>query len=73
MITPEQCRGARGLLKWTQEDLAKRSEVSVISIRKFEGGKTSPRKSTLKVFRLTFENAGIEFIDDNGIGVKLRQ
>ena len=42
MITPAQCRAARGLLKWTQEELAVRSGVGAPAIINFEGGKTSP-------------------------------
>ena len=72
MITPAQCRAARGLLSWTQEDLAKKSSVGLNTIRKFEGGKTSPHRTTLKVLKETFEKAGIEFIDNNGLGVKLK-
>ena len=72
MITSAQCRAARSLLSWTQEDLAKKSVVGLNTIRKFEGGKTSPHSSTLKLLRDAFEAVGIEFTDDNGIGVKLK-
>ena len=72
MITPAQCRAARGLLSWTQEDLAKKSAVGLNTIRKFEGGKTSPHRATLNALQITFEDTGIEFIDDDGVGVKLK-
>ena len=64
MITPAQCRAARGLLKWKQIDLAERSGVGALAINKFELGKTSPHNATLKVLRETFEAAGIAFIAD---------
>ena len=67
MITSAQCRAARALLKWTQDDLAGRSGISPLAINKFEVGKTSPHVATLKVLRETFEAAGIEFIDDSGL------
>ena len=73
MITPAQCRGARGLLKWRQEDLAEKSEVSIVTVRNFENEKTHPHKGTLVLLRDTLESAGIEFIDGNGGGVKLRR
>ena len=72
MITPAQCRAARGLLKWTQEDLADRSKVGLSTIRKFETEVTSPHTSTLTLLRHTFEAASIQFTNDNGIGVKLK-
>lgn len=71
-ISAAQCRAARGLLSWTQEDLAKKSAVGLNTIRKFERNKTSPHRTTLKVLKETFEKAGIEFIDDGGLGVKLK-
>lgn len=74
MITPAQCRAARGLLKWKQTDLAERSGVGALAINKFELGKTSPHNATLKVLKETFEEAGVAFIDrDEGVGVILRK
>lgn len=76
MITPAQCRAARGLLKWTQEELAVRSGVGAPAIINFEGGKTSPHKATLKVLRETCEKAGVIFIESDteaGPGVRLRK
>ena len=72
MITPAQCRAARALLDWKQIELAKRSDVGITAIRTFERGKTSPHKITLKALKETFEKAGVQFTDDNGIGVKLK-
>ena len=62
MITPAQCRAARGLLKWTQEDLAERSGVGSLAIFKFEASKTSPHNATLKALKDSFEKAGVVFI-----------
>ena len=72
MITPGQCRAARALLKWKQRDLADRSDVGVATIRTFETETTSPHKVTLKALKTAFEDAGIEFIDENGGGPGLR-
>ena len=75
MITPTLCRAARVLLGWKQDDLAKHSEVGVAAIRRFEGGKTTPHRTTLKALQTTFEKAGIEFLgaDGGGPGVRLRK
>jgi len=72
MINPAQCRAARGLLRWTQEDLASNSGISIVTIRNFEAEKTAnPQNSTLKLLYLAFENAGVELIDDGRPGVRM--
>ncbi|WP_417624044.1 helix-turn-helix transcriptional regulator [Paremcibacter congregatus] len=72
MIKSSQCRAARGLLKWTQSDLADASEISSVTIRNFESDKTQPRKATLIVLQQIFEEAGVEFIPENGGGAGVR-
>ena len=79
MITPAQCRAARALLKWKQEDLAQRADVGVSTIRTYEVEKTTPHRSTLKAIQAAFEAAGIEFLYDGetptmngGQGVRLK-
>lgn len=67
MITPEQCRAARALLGWTQEDLATAANIGVVTIGQFEMKRVTPRHGTLVVIRHTLETAGIEFIDENGL------
>ena len=71
MITNDQCRAARALLEWSQADLSKRASISAVSIRTFEKGGTM-RANNLKLLRLIFEDAGIEFIPENGAGVGVR-
>jgi predicted transcriptional regulator len=75
MITPEQCRAARGLLAWGQQELAKKASVGVVTVRQFEAGTNQPRRATLSVIKRAFEDAGVEFIDGNGDGpgVRLRK
>ncbi|PHZ84035.1 helix-turn-helix domain-containing protein [Paremcibacter congregatus] len=72
MIKSAQCRAARGLIQWSQNDLASASEISSVTIRNFEKDKTVPQKATLIVLRQTFEAAGVEFIPENGGGVGVR-
>ena len=71
---PEQCRAARGLLAWSQVELAQKAQVGVVTVHQLEAGSTQPRRSTLDVIRRAFEAAGVEFIDGNGggPGVRLR-
>src|SRR5262249_62194842 len=75
MITPSQCRAARGLLDWTQQELADRAGVGIVTVRQFEGGLNEPRRATLEVIRRALEAAGVEFIQQNGggPGARLRQ
>jgi transcriptional regulator with XRE-family HTH domain len=75
MISSAQCRAARGLLDWSQQKLAERAKVGVVTVRQLEAGATEPRRATLDVLRRCFEAAGIEFIEENGggPGVRLRK
>jgi transcriptional regulator with XRE-family HTH domain len=74
MITPAQCRAARALLDWSQQELANRAGVGIVTVRQIEAGSTEPRRATLVVVRQACEAAGVEFIDENGggPGVRLR-
>ena len=75
VITPTQCKAARALLDWSQQDLADIAGVGVVTVRQLESGTHEPRRATLKVVRRAFEDAGVEFIDENGggPGVRLRK
>jgi transcriptional regulator with XRE-family HTH domain len=72
MITPEQCRAARGLLDWTQQDLAERARVGIVTVRQIEAGTTEPRIATLDVIRRALEAGGVEFLEENGGGAGVR-
>ena len=72
MITPQQCRAARGLLDWTQQELADQAKVGVVTVRQFEAGDVTPRRATLQVIRRAFELAGVELINANGGGPGVR-
>jgi transcriptional regulator with XRE-family HTH domain len=75
MLTPAQCRAARGLIDWSQMELAERAGVGIVTIRQLEAGTHEPRRATLDVVRRAFEAAGVEFIEENGggPGVRLRK
>jgi transcriptional regulator with XRE-family HTH domain len=75
MLTAGQCRAARGLLGWSQEELARRAGVGTATLHQLESGKAAPRRATLTVVRQALEAAGIIFIDGNGEGpgVRLRK
>jgi DNA-binding XRE family transcriptional regulator len=74
ILSPELCRAARGLLDWTQSDLAHAAEVSRSTIRDFEGHRHEIHRATSAQLRRAFEENAVVFvsIDDVGPGVCLK-
>ena len=76
MLTSEQIRGARAMLRIEQSDLATRAGVSLETIKRIERkrGPVSAFAATLDSIRAALEAAGVEFIAENGggAGVRLR-
>jgi len=74
-MTPSQCRAARGILRWTQDDLASAADVSDETVRNFETELATPRQAGLDEMRLALEAAGVIFIteDRQGPGVAVRE
>jgi transcriptional regulator with XRE-family HTH domain len=75
MLSPAVSRAARGLLDWSQTDLAIKAGVSLSTIRDFETGKRTPIANNLAAMQRAMEDAGIQFIPENGggAGVRLRK
>lgn len=73
-LSPALCRAARGLLDWTQSDLAEHAEVSRSTIRDFEGHRHEIHRATSAQLRRAFEEHAVVFvtIDDVGCGVCLK-
>ena len=71
-LRPAQCRAARALLNWSQEDLVRHSTITKKTIADFERGATTPRPQTLDQILAAFEAAGIEFLNGNRPGVRIR-
>jgi transcriptional regulator with XRE-family HTH domain len=63
IITAEQVKAARELVKWSQSRLAAETGVSLASIVKFEGGGQRPSMLDLSVVQRMLKDAGVEFID----------
>lgn len=73
-LLPAQCRAARGMLDWTQEELACAAGVSRSTVRDFEGGRHELHHATEAQLVRAFEAAGIRFIaDPNEPGLLLRR
>lgn len=74
-ISPAQCRAARALIVWSRDRLADASGVPPRTLADFELGNTAPRRTTMDRIRTSLEDAGVEFIAENGggAGVRLRK
>jgi transcriptional regulator with XRE-family HTH domain len=76
VITIEQVRAARGLLGWSQSELAKRAGLSLPTVKRVEAG-AGPRVSNEARNRVqhALETGGAQFISENGggPGVRLRK
>ena len=66
-----QCKLARVALNWGVRELAEAASVSTQTITRLESGEQL-RETTLERVRSVLENAGIEFIPENGGGVGVR-
>jgi len=74
MLSSDQIRGARAILRLSQADLAKAASVSLETIKRLEAmhGELKVRLDTLTRIKEALEKAGIEFIPENGGGAGVR-
>ena len=76
LITSEQIRAARALIKWSADDLAEAAGVGVATIRRFESvaGVPSGQMRVIELLRNTLQAAGVEFVGtpDDRPGVRLK-
>lgn len=77
MLTPEQSRAARGLLDWSQTELAREANLSESTIRDFEKGRRVPAANNLAAIVDAFHRNGVTLISDastsetGGFGVRM--
>ena len=76
-MNADQLRAGRTLLRWSQADLAERSDVSLSTIRRLEAmtGGLVGNATTLKALQTALDQGGVIFIAENGEGpgVRLRK
>jgi len=60
-ITKTQLRGARAMLGWTSDELARRSGIHRRTIRKIEKGEARPQRKTLAQIVSALSEGGVEF------------
>lgn len=75
MITSDQIRAARALIRWSAADLASASGIGSATIKRMEvmEGVPSGNVKTLLALKVALESAGVEFVGtpDDGPGVRL--
>ena len=71
-ISAGQLRAARGLLGWSQTDLAEAAKIGRATIADFESGKREPYVRTIDELRAALESAGVEFTNGDQPGVRMK-
>jgi transcriptional regulator with XRE-family HTH domain len=66
-----QFRAARGLLGWSQTDLAKAAGLSLPTVKRFETAGARVSVDAVAAMRLAIEAAGVEFTNHEKPGVRL--
>ena len=71
LVYAAQIRAARGLLNWSQGELAERAGVSKQSVTRIENGTMDPRFSTITALYQAIRSAGVEMAEDVNGTVRL--
>ncbi|MBS7702663.1 helix-turn-helix domain-containing protein [Chelatococcus asaccharovorans] len=79
ILSPAQCKAARGLASMTQPQLASAADLGLSTIVDFERGRRQVSPEAISAIRQALESAGVEFVDagrysgDGGPGVRLKK
>jgi len=73
IITGRQIRGARGLLGWSMEELADKTELTRITIRQVEDDTVQPQERTLNKIFAIFDKHGLEFLPEEGVKMRKQE
>ncbi|RKE95941.1 helix-turn-helix domain-containing protein [Sulfitobacter guttiformis] len=71
-MKPAQSRAARGLLSMTQTDLAKAAGLGQSTVIDFEKERRVVSDAAVTAMRFALEEAGVDFIQENGGGAGVR-
>ncbi len=73
-MNPIQMRMARAALGWGVRELAAKANVTANTVTRIENG-ADAKHSTIEALKRALEDAGVEFIAENGggAGVRLRK
>lgn len=70
-LTPQACRAARALLGWSAKELVAAAKVSPNTVSRIENGEDVQAPTEAKVVA-AFEAAGVEILNGEGTGARLR-
>jgi len=75
MLTSDQIRAARALLRWSARELAEKAGISLPTVQRLEAAEGIPSTSvkTLMAVQAALEAAGVEFTNGDAPGVRLRK
>jgi transcriptional regulator with XRE-family HTH domain len=77
LFTSAQLRAARAILKWSLDDLSKKSGIGTSTLKRLEAAEGIPNGHLSTFTRLieVFGNAGVQFIGtpNDGPGVRLKK
>ena len=75
MISAAQCRAARAILNWSQDELATNAQVARATVADFERRERDPVRNNMFSIISAFEARGVTFVDEGelGAGVRLKQ
>lgn len=62
MLSAEQSRAARAWLGWGQDELARRAQVGISTVRDFERGARAPIANNRYAMQRALEAAGMRFL-----------
>lgn len=71
-MSPAQSRAARGMLGWSEADLAGKVGLAEQDVREFENGTGDPASGQVEALRSALMAAGIVFHEGRENGVSLR-
>ena len=71
LLGSEQIRGARGFVGWSARELADKAGLGLSTVQRVEAG-GSITGANMAAIRRALEEAGVEFIPENGGGAGVR-
>jgi ribosome-binding protein aMBF1 (putative translation factor) len=71
-LTASQCRAARALIDWSQQQLSQAASIDVQTVADFEARSRPADETTRRRLRAALEAAGVMFIAENGGGAGAR-
>ena len=74
MLTADQIRAARALVRWSAQELAQKAGIGISTVQRMENAEGVPSASgkNLAAIQCALESAGVVFIPENGGGPGVR-